>query len=69
MQIKTDGRYLIFTPETKIDYFDLGRCATRNPLYEIVQSNRNGGDTGEMDITSFKLKKEYLLKILLQGAV
>ncbi len=57
MQIETDGKDLILTPETNEDYFDLGSFTVRNVPYKL--------DMNSKKIKAMRINKENLLKILL----
>ncbi|HDY68750.1 MAG TPA: hypothetical protein ENH85_13295 [Candidatus Scalindua sp.] len=57
MQIETDGKDLILTPQTNEDYYDLGSFVHKNCPYKL--------DMDSKKIKAMRINKENLLKILL----
>jgi len=61
MQIESDGKYIIFTPITEFDFFNLGKIQERCKKFEYRMSADK--------LSEFKISKENILDILLRMPV
>ena len=59
MQIETDGESLILTPQTQMEYYQLGRIRLQKINYTLVFT------TNEDVIRSLRINKKDLLTLLL----